>query len=263
MAQGDAGKTQQSEHKTESSTIISIGELMQMEQHRIDEEKRRRERQRLEHEAALRTARAKREQEIEQQRHAQDEARRVKQQQEAREAAELVGRMLGFISRAKVQGEHEAAMRGREQEHRLALELEQAKVDSRVGLLRSALLAVCLAAVLALGGLAGAYAGIAAPAHQRQVASLQSQLDDAQRQVRVTERELEAQRDKVQSEQEKRIALERSLTSASRRIEALEQQLTVQPGNRPGPSHPPATNPPLPPSDPCPIGDPMCGLERR
>ena len=260
MAQGAAGKTQQSGHTTESSTIISIGELMQMEQHRIDEEKRRREHQRLEHEAALRAARLKREQEAEERCRAEEQARRAKQEQEAQEAAELAGRMLGFISQAKVQAEHEASALAREAEHRRAMELERAKVDARIGLFRSGLVAVCVAAVIAIGGLVGVYAGITAPAHERQVMLLQTQLDEGQRQQRATKRELETQRDNVQTEQEKRIALENALSSASQRVAALEQQLTKTSTRTPtkvvAKSEPPT---PPPSNEPCPRGDPMCG----
>ena len=107
------------------------------------------------------------------------------------------------------------------------MELERAKVDARIGLFRSGLVAVCVAAVIAIGGLVGVYAGITAPAHERQVMLLpDTQLDEGQRQQRATKRELETQRDNVQTEQEKRIALENALSSASQRVAALEQQLT-------------------------------------
>jgi len=260
MAQSDG----QRGHTTESSTIISIGELMQMEQHRIDEEKLRREKHRRDHESALRAARARRERELEEEKKVAEGARRAREQAEMEEAAALAGKILGFITRAKVQAEQEASALTQQQEHQRATELERAKIDARTGLFRSALVAVSLAALVTVGGLVGSYAAVIAPDHHREVATLQVDVAASNEKAGNLERQLNHAREEVKAANQERAALAGNLASATQQIDTLREQLASAPRGRPGVGtpRPPVIEEPLT-TEPCPIGDPMCGLNGR
>jgi hypothetical protein len=261
MAQSDG----QRGHTTESSTIISLGELMQMEQHRIDEEKQRKEKLRRDHESALRAARTRRQRELEEEKKVAEGARRAREQAEMEEAAALAGKILGFITRAKVQAEQEATALTRQQEHQRATELERAKIDARVGLFRSALVAVSLAALVTVGGLVGSYAAVIAPDHHRELTALQVDVAAGNEKAGNLERQLNHEREGVKAANQERAALAGKLASATQQIDTLRKQLASAPRGRPG-----SVGTPRPPvtdetttTVPCPLGDPMCGLNGR
>ncbi|MFW5739445.1 MAG: hypothetical protein ACOC1F_03665 [Myxococcota bacterium] len=260
MEQIGEDKAERQGRSTESSTIISIGELMQMEQQRIDEEMARREQQRRAHEAALRATRAKREQALALEREAAEQERRQRERAEMEEAAALAGKILGFISRAKVQAEHEADAQKREREHQRTLELQGAKHDARVGVLRFAVIALSVGALAIAGGLVGAYAGIIAPDHDRQVAILHAQLAETRDDTRSLSRELEQQRELLKEERRNSARVQAELASTKRNLEQLQHQDRQGPAVRipgpPGGSSEPGDPPP--PAEPCPVGDPMC-----
>jgi hypothetical protein len=254
MAQSNQGGER---HQADNSTIISLGELMQMEQLRIDEEKQRKERQRREHEAALRKAREKREQQLEDQRRAAEQSRRAHERAEMEEAAELAGKILGFISRAKVQAEYEVHALAMQQEHQRAVELAQARNDSRLGVLRWTLLAVAFASVSLLCGMLGAYAGWVAPDHQRALAALHADLSSHVERSASLERTLATERDEKRGIEQRREALENQLSKEIQRTKELKDALARNPCARPTIHGPKVTTPP-PPSEPCLTGDPMC-----
>jgi hypothetical protein len=258
MAQPDRRSAQ----STENSTIVSLCELMRLEQVRIDEEKQRSEDKRREREQAQRRAREARERELEAERQASEEARKQREESEMQEAAALAGKILGFIARAKAEAEHELGEKGRQQAHARALELEHARSNARVASMRWALGATCVGAILLVGGMIAAYAGVLAPAHDAQVAVLRTEVSTHQRKVTDFEKDLARERDERRQTEQQRTELVQKLAAATLEAERLRKELddknvgktTV----RSGPTAP-ATD--LPP--PCPPEDPMCGLHGR
>lgn len=248
--------------RTESSTIISIGELMQMEQHRIDDEKKREEQKRLAHESALRAARVRREQELEEHKRSLDAARREREEVEMHEAAAIAGKLLGFIASAKVHAEHEANEKARQKEHERAVDLARAKVAARIGVIRWALAAVSIGAVLTIGALIGTYAGFIAPAQDRRIASLQAQLNEQNTRVVSLDRDLQGARaDKDRAEAEG-AELRSKLATADRQLKVLRTQLdekALPAGHGP----PPKVVPPEETGTPCDRWDPLCNLNGR
>ncbi len=254
MAQSNQGGER---HPADNSTIISLGELMQMEQLRIDEEKQRRERQRREHEAALRKAREQREQQLEQQRRAAEDARQSRERAEMEEAAELAGKILGFISRAKVQAEYEVRALALQQEHQRAVELAHARNASKLSILRWTLAAVAFAAVAIVGGMTGAYAGWVAPDHHRAVSALRSDLSSQVERTASLERTLANERDEKRGIDQRRAALELQLSKEVQQTKELRDALARNACARPKPPPKNLTTPP-PTTEPCLTGDPMC-----
>ena len=258
MAQPDRRSAQ----TTENSTIVSLGELMRLEQVRIDEEKQRSEDKRREREQAQRRAREARERELEAQRHASEAARKQREEAEMHEAAALAGKILGFIARAKAEAEHELGEKARQQAHARALELEHARSDARVASMRWALVATCVGAVLIVGGMLGVYAGVLAPEHDAQVAALRTEVSTHQRKVTDSEKDLARERDDRRHTEQQRTELARKLATATLEAERLRKALDDKNSGkttvRPGPTAPPADLPPA-----CPPEDPMCGLHGR
>ncbi len=247
---------------TENSTMVSLGELMRLEQVRIDEEKKRSEDKRREREQAQRRAREVRERELEAQRQASEAARKEREQAEMREAAALAGKILGFIARAKAEAEHDLSEKAHQQAHARAMELEHARSDARVASMRWALGATCVGAVLLVGGMLAAYAGFLAPSHDAEVAALRTEVSTHQRKATDTEKDLARERDERRQAEQRHTDLARKLATATLEAERLRKALDDKNAGkttvRPGPTAP-ATD--LPP--PCPPEDPMCGLHGR
>lgn len=244
-------------HHTENSTIISLGELMQMEQLRIDEEKQRKEKQRREHEAALRRDREQRAQQLEDQRRSAEEARQARERAEMEEAAELAGKILGFISRAKVHAEHEVHALAVQQEHQRAMELTQARADSRLAVLRWLVAGVAFTAAVLIGGMIGAYAGWLVPEHERALSALSADVSAHEARAASLDRTLSREREEKREIDQRRAALANQLSKETQLTKELREALARNPctRNKTAPKVPP-TPPPV--SEPCLTGDPMC-----
>ncbi len=258
MAQPDRRSAQ----TTENSTIVSLGELMRLEQVRIDEEKQRSEDKRREREQAQRRAREARERELETQRQASEAARKQCEEEEMHEAAALAGKILGFIARAKAEAEHELGEKARQQAHARALELEHARTDARVATMRWALGAACAGAILLVGGMLAVYTGVIAPDHDAQIAALRTEVESHQRKATDVEGDLVRERDERRQTEQQWTELVRKLATATLEAERLRKELDAKTperrGARPGPSAPPSDLAPA-----CPPEDPMCGLHGR
>lgn len=234
----------------ESSVIVSLRELMTLEDERVaDEAAARAAAEAAERDRRLAAERARRE----------AERRRLQEEEDARRAEELRRREDEARLEAVRVAELERARRAREHEARMA-ELAVARAQEEHGALlrrsqstrRLKLAMVGNAAALLLGAaVVLVHASHRAARHGAERADLLRQLQDLERKAEQRVREVEAER-------LRQPALPSAPPSAEPATDDPEPPARRPPPVDPGSRQPPPQIKPAPPQSTCLVGDPMC-----
>jgi colicin import membrane protein len=234
--------------RRDESVSFSLRQLRELEDERVEQERKEREASEL---AAARAQAEASSRAREAEQGARERARRLSLDDLARREA----MHRAIVEQTRIEVEARGRAEGAERERRRELELARIRA-ARPKTRPAALVASALAGMaLSLAGAAAAYAGIAKPGAERRVAAIE---DAAREAGRAAERDLEAL---ARDGDEKRRRLERALAAAEQRLAEVE-------GERRGAS-PPAPRPrvprsrsapstPLAPGTPCHPRDPMC-----
>lgn len=237
----------------ESSAIVSLQELMALEEQRLRQEEAERQNKA---EAARRTVeeRLARERREEEQRLEQERLSREAQQQKEREhEARLAAMRQGIIEQERIKAERQAQQ---DQEAlRLAHEREQARIlqQSDAKKLRRMLIGVSLGATALIAGGLGLYFGKIRPAMDAQATQAHQATEEAQL-------ALDNARRATASSQEEIDRLQRELNTARtpREKALVQQQIDQLPRKDPRTVAPPAKTTTTATKPPCPVGDPLC-----
>lgn len=248
--------------KDESSVLLSLNELMGLEEDRIaTEEKTRAELEAAERARVSAEAAAKRAQE--ESRLAQaEEARRVEDLRRREEEARVEAAAQGEIEKAKAEVEHRARMEQLAQAQRHEQNLAALKQDEGKKKLKMAVIATV--SILVLGGIGGvmAYNSSIEQAEKEKAAlqaERQAQIEEAEKNMRRLEAMLKDAESMGASQKE---ALQAELLKAQQEAEAAKSDdgkkgSPVRSGG--GGPRPAKTPAPKSGGSSCPPGDPMCG----
>lgn len=239
----------------ESSAIVSLQELMRIEEQRLHQEEMERVAQaeavRLAKEAADERRRAEEEQRLAQER----ESRAEEARKEREQAARMEAMRQALIEQERIKAERQAQQA--EEALRLNHEREQAKIlqQSEAKKLRRMLVGVSLGAATLIAGGLGLYFGKIKPDAEAQQARIQQETEAAQA-------ALDAARRTNTSNQEELTRLQKELNEArtpqeNATVREKIEQLPRQP-NRPIVAPPTKTTTTTGTKPPCPVGDPLC-----
>ncbi|HEY8075490.1 MAG TPA: hypothetical protein VIF62_15305 [Labilithrix sp.] len=246
----------------DESVTFSLRELEQLENERLEREKRQRE----DELHAMQRAKEEAERRAEEERTARlrmeaDEKERARLR-EIEEEARREAMSRAAVEQARIEVEARTRADEADRERRHELELARIRIESKkssgVGVVVGSGL---VGFAVALGVCAGFYFGAIAPANARTRAALDGDVADANAKVRDL-------RSEAIDEHKKLVALQLQLDAANARIDELSQKAPSKPttkgpiGTGSGPTSTVKKDPP--PPDPCAGSkDPLCGLDMR
>jgi colicin import membrane protein len=256
--------------RREESVEVSLKELERLEAERLDRERREREARARAAEHAREQARARDRAELEARKRAEAEARERARRAEIEEEARREAMSRAAVEQARIAVETRARTEEADRERRHELELArlqaEAKRQSNAGPIACGALAGFALAALTCAGL---FFGLAKPASDRTIATLEASLDDASAKARELQRESLDQDRRIKQleatlERERRDADASGATGASSATGATGAASV----GRTGHGRPPRRTVGEPPKigaapDPCATShDPLCGLDR-
>lgn len=250
MSTGEATK--------ETSVIFSLQELMRMEQDRISDQERERERQQREREQAEREAQRLAALAQEQKLRQEEQQRRSEEARAREEAARIEAMQQAILESERVRAIEQARKVQTEHERVHSLELERAVLALSRRRVRTALVGVSVTACLLLGSSSVAWFGVLLPEAERRVASLQDRAarieqdnDGLKRKLETTSASMDRLVEQLRTSETARGTLSARLDEAERELDRLGKKPSssgAASGPKPPPSGPVCSNP----------LDPMC-----